>query len=96
MIDHAERRAAGQRQQAVSLNGLRVFHPEQLQDRWHHVDDADVVGDDAGWHAGTRDDERDASVGVIDEESVLFLTVLAFNIIGDRIARRFDIREGVL
>jgi len=27
---------------------------------------------------------------------LLFLTVLAFNIIGDHIARRFDIREGVL
>ena len=27
---------------------------------------------------------------------MLFLTVLSFNLIGDRIARRFDIREAVL
>ena len=27
---------------------------------------------------------------------MLFLTVLAFNLIGDRVARRFDIREAVL
>jgi peptide/nickel transport system permease protein len=26
----------------------------------------------------------------------LFLTVLAFNVIGDRVARRFDIREATL
>jgi ABC-type dipeptide/oligopeptide/nickel transport system permease subunit len=27
---------------------------------------------------------------------MLFVTVLAFNIIGDRVARRFDIREAAL
>ena len=27
---------------------------------------------------------------------MLFLTVLAFNLIGDRVARRFDIREAAL
>ena len=27
---------------------------------------------------------------------MLFLTVLAFNLIGDRVARRFDIREAVI
>jgi ABC-type dipeptide/oligopeptide/nickel transport system permease subunit len=27
---------------------------------------------------------------------LLFLTVLSFNVIGDRVARRFDIREATL
>jgi ABC-type dipeptide/oligopeptide/nickel transport system permease subunit len=27
---------------------------------------------------------------------MLFVTVLAFNIVGDRVARRFDIREAAL
>lgn len=46
--------------------------------------------------AENRNYVRDAWWGTLTPCVMLFLTVLSFNLIGDRLARRFDIREAAL
>ena len=68
---------ARERQQARALHGRRSGDPQQLQQRRHHVDDADLVRDHAWREARRRHHQRDAHGGVVDEEAVGQLAVLA-------------------
>ena len=69
--------AAAERHQADALHGRRRRDAGQFQDRGHHVDDAYLVGDGAGRHARSGDDQRNAYRRVVDEEAVLLLAVFA-------------------
>jgi hypothetical protein len=63
--------------QRLALHVRRDLDAGQLEHRWHHVHDADLVGNDARLDTGTADDERYLDRGVVDEESVLLLAVFA-------------------
>ena len=75
--DEIQARTEREGLQARALDLFRRRHAEEVKRGRHHVDDPDLIGDLPYRHVRSRDDEGNANRGIVDEEAVLLLAVLA-------------------
>ena len=66
-----------ERRQLAAVALQRHLDPDPVEDRGHDVDNAHLLGDDAGGDVGAGDDERNPHRAVVDEKAVLLLAVFA-------------------